>query len=258
MRTGRTARSRVESSARPAAAASSSTTTNASDATPTVSRASAARQRSRSSRRARIDGTTNEITRAFYHPRDADTSGRQALLAVRPGPVPEGRRVPNVQLVLLPPPDAVRVLEEFRRLHDPAFHRVAAHVPLLPPFDAGDAVLRRFDAFDADGFDVALGAATVVGEALCLPVVRGRDDVVGLLGALASALLPPLAEVPPRTPALRVGLFGGAAEAELARRALATVELTAAWPVRDVTLLVEDVRGLWHLLRNRRLRSRGG
>ena len=159
------------------------------------------------------------------------------------------------QVVVLPPTDAVREVEEFRRLHDPAFHRVAAHVALLPPFVASDAsLLERFDSFRGGaGFDVELGPPTASGRALCLPATRGDAELRALQSALAAALLPSLAEPPQSAPALRVGLFGGDAEMELARRALATLP-APSFAVNEIALLLEDVRGLWHPVRTSRLR----
>ena len=159
------------------------------------------------------------------------------------------------QVVVLPPPDLAAAIEEFRRLHDPAFHRVGAHVPVLPPFDSDDPALAdRFDATAARGaFDVELAAATAAGQSLGLPVVRGRDELAALRAAFAAALLPALTELPGAPPSLRVGLFGTAAEMELARRTLEGRVAVASWRVEDVVLLVEDVRGLWHPLRRKRL-----
>lgn len=155
---------------------------------------------------------------------------------------------------MLPPAEATREVEEFRRLHDPAFHRVAAHVSLLPPFEPSDAaLLERFDAFRGGAaFEVELGPPQASGRALCLPAARGDAELVALQSALASALLPPLASPPRAAPSLRVGLFGGDAEMELARRALAT-RAAPAFSVNEVALLVEDVRGLWHPVRTSRL-----
>jgi hypothetical protein len=161
------------------------------------------------------------------------------------------------QVVVLPPPDALPDIEEFRRLHDPAFHRVGAHIALLPPFEApGDTLLERFDAVRfGPSFDVAFGPAAAAGRALQLPVA-GPDGVLrALQEELAAALLPAHVERPSAPPALRCGLLGGEAEMELARRALTTLPAPAGFTVREVTLLLEDVRGLWHVVRQKRLAS---
>jgi hypothetical protein len=159
------------------------------------------------------------------------------------------------QVVVLPPAESTHGVEEFRRLHDPAFHRVGAHLPLVPPFDAAeDAVLGRFDAMELrPAFDVAFGAPVASGQSLSLPLTAGEAALRALSGDVAEALLPPHAERPNAAAALRVGLFGTDAELELARRALATLPPPGAFTVREVVLLVEDVRGLWHDVRRRRL-----
>lgn len=161
------------------------------------------------------------------------------------------------QVVVLPPPEVATAIEEFRRLHDPAFHRVGAHIAVLPPFDADEAALApRFDGTDAGAaFDIELGAACAAGQALALPVERGRERFAALRSAFATALLPVLTELPDAAPSLRVGLFGGPAELELARRTLEGRVAAPAWRVAEVTLLVEDVRGLWHPLRRKPLAS---
>jgi hypothetical protein len=159
------------------------------------------------------------------------------------------------QVVVLPPDGSMTGIEELRRLHDPAFHRIGAHVALLPPFDGdADAVTRRFDGLDAGGaFELRFGAPAVVGDALCLPVADGEAAVRALRARLAESLLGPLGDAPTAAPSLRVGLFGGDAEIELARRSLGTLPPPAPWSVREIVLLVEDVRGLWHEVRRKRL-----
>ena len=156
---------------------------------------------------------------------------------------------------MLPPPASTGPVEELRRLHDPAFHRVAAHIPLLPAFEANAAtLLQRFEAVRFAAFDASLGPPCAAGSALCLPVEQGSEAMRDLTAALAAALLGPLGEPPRTAPALRVGLFGSDAELELARRALATLPPPPPWTVRDIVLLLEDVRGLWHEVRRVRVR----
>jgi hypothetical protein len=157
------------------------------------------------------------------------------------------------QVVVLPPEGSTRDVEELRRLHDPAFHRIGAHVPLLPPFDSeASALVARFDAFRFAPFEIELGAPAVHGAALSLAVTRGDDDLRALRDALASRFLGPADERPSAAPSLRVGLLGGAADLELARRSLSTLPAPAAWRVDEIVLMVEDVRGLWHEVRRRR------
>lgn len=159
------------------------------------------------------------------------------------------------QVVVLPPPDAVLVIEEFRRLHDPAFHRIGPHLPLLPPFEAHDRTLvERFDGFRGPGaFDVEIGPPTALGRALCLPAGRGQAELRALRAELAAALLPPLAEAPDGPVVLRAGLFGSEAELELARRAMTVAGAIPPWSVREVTLVLEDERGIWHAVRGKRI-----
>lgn len=156
---------------------------------------------------------------------------------------------------MLPPPTSVRAVEEFRRTHDPAFHRIPAHLALVPPFDAHDASLvARFDAFRWRGaIDLTLGAPTPAGSALVLPPDGGAADLVALRDALFAAVPGPLAAASGTPPVLRAGLFGSAAELELGRRVLAALEPPEPFAVRSVALLVEDVRGLWHTVRERTL-----
>jgi hypothetical protein len=159
------------------------------------------------------------------------------------------------QVVVLPPAESTRDVEEFRRLHDPAFHRIGAHLVLVPPFDATEeAVVVRFDAMELrPAFDVAFGPPVANGHALALAVTGGAAALAALRGDVATALLPPHVERPDGAIALRAGLLGGDAELELARRALATLPPPEAFTVREVVLLLEDVRGLWHDVRRRRL-----
>jgi hypothetical protein len=154
------------------------------------------------------------------------------------------------QVVVLPPDGAATRLEEFRRVHDPAFHRIGAHLALLPPFEADDrALAERFADFRASAFDVSFGPAAPIGRALGYPVEDGADAVRALTASLASALLGPFGEPPFLVPAVRVGLFGSDAEMELARRTLWDAPPPGPWRVAEVTLLLEDVRGLWHPVR---------
>ncbi len=157
------------------------------------------------------------------------------------------------QAVVFPPAQFLHDVEEFRRRHDPAFHRVAAHLPLVAPFDAADeGLVARLDAFRAAPFEVSFGPPAAHGEALLLPVVGGAAEFDALQRALALFLRGDVPDPPPLA-ALRAGLFGTTAELELARRALATLPPTPPFVVREVTLLMEDVRGLWHEVRRRRL-----
>jgi 2'-5' RNA ligase superfamily protein len=162
-----------------------------------------------------------------------------------------------LQVVVLPPEDAMRGIEEFRRLHDPAFHRVAAHLSLVPPFHSDDrGLVSRLERVPLPpSFDVLLGPPSPIGRALALPVVSGEAPLDALRRATAAALFP-REELPPALPGLRVGFFGSRAEMELARRAILTVAPPPPFPVSCVSLLVEDQRGLWHEVVTRRLPRR--
>ena len=159
---------------------------------------------------------------------------------------------------MLPPPDSMPDIEEFRRSHDPAFHRIGAHIVVVPAFEAENtSLLARFDSFgDVDAFEVALGEPAALGRALCLPVIRGEAQLRALEAALCASLLGPLGAPRDAAPAMRAGLFGGDAELELARRVLAAMPPPEPFVVRAISLVLEDVRGLWHTVRERRLAPR--
>ena len=160
------------------------------------------------------------------------------------------------QVVVFPPDDVQTPVEAFRRLHAPAFHRLSAHLPLLPPFEAPDAgLLERFDAFASQGaFEVSLGPAEARGRALVLPVSDGALRIEALRKDLAAALLPPLEPEEGESPAVRLGLFASESELELARRTAQAVRELPSVRVNAVTLLLQDERGIWHEVRTRRLR----
>ena len=159
---------------------------------------------------------------------------------------------------MLPPAETMGAIEEIRRLHDPAFHRVAAHLVLLPPFEPSDASLvERLDALELPpAFPLAFGAPVVCGTSLSLAVAQGADELRELQVALARGLLPSHAALPQAPAGLRTGVHSGAAELELARRGLASLDPLAPFAVRAVSLLLEDVRGLWHEVHQKRLGPR--
>ena len=155
----------------------------------------------------------------------------------------------------MPPPGTLASVEQFRRLHDPAFHRIAAHVGILPPFEPSDAnVLDLFDAAALPPrFTAEFGAPAAVGRALVLPLTGGAREGLALQAALARLLLGPADAGPALAPALRIGLFSSDAEMEMARRALTSLESPPGFGVTEVSLLLEDLRGLWHPVRSLRL-----
>ncbi len=163
------------------------------------------------------------------------------------------------QVALIPPPAALGDGDAFRRLHDPAFHRMPAHIPLLPPFEpVRRDVLAQFDAFRCAPFEARLGAAQERGTALVLRLVHGERETAALRAALHDALLDPAAPHVTEPPALRIGHFPSPAALELARRSLLAEELLPTFTVGRVSLLLEDVRGIWHAVRERVLRAPGG
>lgn len=161
-------------------------------------------------------------------------------------------------VAVLPPPEVVAPLEDYRRRHDPAFHRIAAHLRLVGPFEQPDP--RALDAFDTieagPPLDVVLGPAENHGEALVLPVLTGGEALEAVRAQLA-AVLHTRTDDPRRRPALLVGRFGIDAERELVARAMAAAPPLAGFRVDELTLLFQDERGLWHPVRRRRLRASG-
>lgn len=156
-----------------------------------------------------------------------------------------------LQIVVFPPEDAAAAIEPFRRLHDPAFHQVGAHVALVPPWDDGDhaAVVRKLGDFTPPGtLDVSFGAPEARGRSLALPVLDPDGRVGAFVRTLAARALPTSALVGERAvaPALRLGLFVSDAELELARRAWLAEPRPRGFRARELVLLFDDVRGLWH------------
>ncbi len=163
------------------------------------------------------------------------------------------------QVVILPPPGILGEVEELRRRHDPAFHRVPAHIALVGAFEPVSE--QMLDAFDrlrpGRTFGVTFGAPQTHGHTLVLPIERGADELTRIRSQAAEALLPPESEQPAGPVVLRVGMFSGDAERELVRRGLAANPPEGEFTVAELTLLLEDSRGLWHPVRRRPLR-RGG
>lgn len=156
------------------------------------------------------------------------------------------------QIVVFPPEPAAAAVEPFRRLHDPAFHRVAPHVALVPPFEENDALgLRaRLAAFrPPPSPTIGFGPPCVQGRSLCLPVAEGEAGLADVVAALCSEVLPLAARLQRNgdVPSLRVGLLGSEPELELARRSLrAALPEIAPFRPDAIVLLMDDVRGLWH------------
>ncbi len=158
------------------------------------------------------------------------------------------------QVVVLPPPGSLGAVERFRKRHDPAFHRVGAHLPVLPAFEArGDGVVREFAGLRGGApFGIAYGSPAVRGRMLCLPITDGATALRGLRDALAAVFLDPLHSMPEAEPHLRVGLFASEPELELTRRALVNSQPPEPFEAQELVLLMEDARGLWHEIGRRR------
>lgn len=159
------------------------------------------------------------------------------------------------QVVVLPPPDALGQVEHFRRLHDPGFHRSAAHIVLLPPFEAlrADFLERIVELRLGPPLIVRLGPPIVEGHALQLPVTHAGPELEAFRDTIADALLDPAADRPRVPLGLRVGLISSEAELELARRTLAAESPLPPFEVTSLALLLEDERGMWHVVRELQL-----
>jgi hypothetical protein len=125
------------------------------------------------------------------------------------------------QVVVLPPPGVLGQVEHFRRLHDPGFHRVSAHIALLPPFEAlrGDFLERIVGLRLGPPLIVRLGPPAVEGHALQLPVTHSTQELEQLRDTVADVLLDPAADHPRAPLALRVGLISSSAAARSPPRA---------------------------------------
>lgn len=159
-----------------------------------------------------------------------------------------------LQVAVVPPADVVAALEPFRRLHDPAFHRHPPYLALTQAFETsdGDALVRRLDRVRAASFVVTFDAPRAIGQALVLPARDEAGRIAAVLAALRDDVLPTSAKLAetPVVPALRIGLFTSDAERELARRSFeATVPAVPGFVATELTLLLEDARGLRHEMR---------
>ena len=156
-------------------------------------------------------------------------------------------------MVLFPPAEAVAVAEEFRRLHDPMFHRIAAHVAVVPAFSwraageveervAGALAERRSGPFPATLSGVGRtrdGVVFVRVEEGAVALARLRDRLVAALEP------PPDHEERVFVPVLGIGRATGRAEAEFLQRQVAGHLAPARFSVESLSLVVEDEGGLW-------------
>jgi len=156
-----------------------------------------------------------------------------------------------LQIVVVPPPEVVEALEPFRRLHDPSFHRSAPLLALTQPFETLDArgLHRRLDRFRAPSLLVTFDEPRALGAALVLPARDEAGRIAATAAALRERVLPSSASLldDGMPPSLRIGLFGSDAERELARRSFsATVPRVPAFVATELTLVLDDARGLRH------------
>jgi 2'-5' RNA ligase len=161
---------------------------------------------------------------------------------------------PRCAVVVFPPAEAVAAAEEFRRLHDPLFHRVAAHVAVVPAFSwrTGDEAETRVGEALARArrgpFPATLSGVGRTKEGVVFVRVEEGAPALARLHELLLAALdpPPDFEPPPFVPVLGIGRAEGRAEAEFLQRQVAGHLAPARFSVETLSLVVEDARGLWH------------
>lgn len=161
---------------------------------------------------------------------------------------------PRIAVVVFPPADAVAAAEEFRRLHDPLFHRIPAHVTLVPAIgwrteEEASPRLAQAVASAAQGpFPATLsGVGRTRDGVVFVRVEEGAAALSSLHARLTAALAPPPGyEPPPFVPVLGLGRSPGTSEAEFLQRQVAGHLAPMRFSVEDLALIVEDARGLWH------------
>lgn len=157
-------------------------------------------------------------------------------------------------VVLFPPARAVSAAEEFRRIHDPLFHRIPAHVTVVPAFgwrsreEAESRIGRVLDGAGPGPFPATLsGVGRTKDGVVFVKVEEGAPALSRIHESLTEALGPPPdLELPLFVPVLGVGRAGGPAEAAFLQRQVAGHLPPARFSVESVSLVVEDARGIWH------------
>jgi len=157
-------------------------------------------------------------------------------------------------VVVFPPAEAVAAAEEFRRLHDPLFHRIAAHVAVIPAFTwrTGEEAEERVGRALAEGrrgpFPATLsGVGRTTDGVVFVRVEEGSTALARIHERLLRALGPPPDhESPPFVSVLGIGRAPGRSEAEFLQRQVAGHLPPARFSVEVLSLVVEDARGLWH------------
>ena len=160
---------------------------------------------------------------------------------------------PRFAVVVFPPADAVAVAEEFRRLHDPLFHRIAAHVAVVPALSWRTREVglpRLVEAVAACGrgpFPVNLsGAGRTKDGTVFVKVDEGAGPLGDLHDRLVAALAPPAGmEPPPFVPVMGIGRSATVSEAEFLHRQRAGHLAPVRFSVDHLSFVVEDARGLW-------------
>lgn len=160
---------------------------------------------------------------------------------------------PRFAVVVFPPADAVAAAEEFRRLHDPLFHRIAAHVAVVPALswrslaEARPLLAEAMAAAGRRPFPVNLsGAGRTKDGTVFVKVDEGAGPLGDLNARLVAALGPPPGmEFPPFVPVMGIGRAPTVSEAEFLQRQLAGHLAPVRFSVEHLSLVVEDARGLW-------------
>ena len=161
---------------------------------------------------------------------------------------------PRIAVVVFPPAEAVAAAEEFRRIHDPLFHKVAAHVTVVPALgwrteeEAGPRLVEALAAAGQGPFPANLsGVGRTKDGVVFVRVEEGSATLAALNLRLAAALVPPPGhEPPPYLPVLGIGRTPTPSEAEFLQRQVAGHLAPVRFSVESLSLIVEDARGLWH------------
>jgi 2'-5' RNA ligase len=159
---------------------------------------------------------------------------------------------PRIAVVVFPPADAVAAVEEFRRIHDPLFHKIAAHVTVVPalgwcPEDlAAERLAGAVAARGRGSFPLALsGVGRTRDGVVFVKVGEGAAELDALHGLLSESLRPPPdLQRPPYIPVLGLGRGATTSEAEFLLRQAAGHLAPVRFSVEVLSLVVEDARGL--------------
>lgn len=182
-----------------------------------------------------------------------DHASRGISMKDSPNADEEGVMETRLAVIVLPPREQASALEEFRQSNDPLFHKIAAHVTVVPPFSgieptAALSTLRGvLSARHQEPFEISLGGAGRYDDGVVfVRVGEGAATLTRLHDAL-SAAVKPTGGLPPRpfVPHCTVGRGTGPAEAAFLERQAAGRLRTVRFRVERLILVVEDARGLW-------------